>query len=193
MQKRIQQYNVNTWAEDFFTQLTSIKNRQKEFEFMFLDRDSRQLLHEKYHNAKSRLLLLDYDGTLVPFSPLPQEAQPDTSLLSLLNVLGRSEHNSVYIISGRDSNTLQQWLGHLPVNLVAEHGAKTKANNDNWSVDQHIHTDENWKEIIQPVMETYVKRCANTFIDQKEFRLYGILEMQRHNKQRLGQVNYMPN
>jgi trehalose 6-phosphate synthase/phosphatase len=171
MQKRLQQYNVNTWAEDFFTQLDSIKTRQKEFEFMFLDRDSKQLLYERYHNAKSRLLLLDYDGTLVPFSPLPQEAQPDASLLSLLNLLCRSEHNSVYIISGRDSITLEQWLGDLPVNLIAEHGAKTKSNNCNWRVDRHIHTDEDWKEIIQPIMENYVKRCANTFIEQKEFSL----------------------
>jgi trehalose 6-phosphate synthase/phosphatase len=171
MQKRIIQFDVNAWAEDFFTQLDSIKIKQKEFEFMFLDRDSKQLLYEKYYEATKRLLLLDYDGTLVSFSPTPEQSQPDETLLALLKDLCKSTQNSVFIISGRDSNTLDKWLGHLRVNLVAEHGAKIKYADSGWKVDNHIHTDENWKEIVYEVMERYVKRCPNTFVEQKEFSI----------------------
>jgi trehalose 6-phosphate synthase/phosphatase len=166
MQKRIIQFDVNAWAEDFFTQLDSIKIKQKEFEFMFLDRDSKQLLYEKYYEATKRLLLLDYDGTLVSFSPTPEQSQPDETLLALLKDLCKSTQNSVFIISGRDSNTLDKWLGHLRVNLVAEHGAKIKYADSGWKVDNHIHTDENWKEIVYEVMERYVKRCQ-TLLSKK--------------------------
>jgi trehalose 6-phosphate synthase/phosphatase len=171
MQNRIIQYNVNTWAEDFLTQLNNIKVKQREFEFMFLDADSKRLLFQKYHASRRRLLLLDYDGTLVPFSALPKTAVPDSTLLEVLAGLSRLSSNSVYIVSGRDSNTLDTWLGHLPVNLIAEHGAKSKLAGGSWEVDRHIHADEDWKAVILPVMRLYEKRCANTFTENKEFSM----------------------
>ena len=171
MQKRIMEYDVNAWSEDFFTQLDSIKTKQKEFEFLFLDRDSKLMLNEKYAVASNRLLLLDYDGTLVPFSSLPDQSQPQKALLDVLEVLGRDEQNSIYIISGRDSKTLDKWLGHLPVNLVAEHGAKIKMAGKDWRVDSHISIDENWKEVVSNLMQSYVKRCPNSFIEEKEFSI----------------------
>jgi trehalose 6-phosphate synthase/phosphatase len=40
--------------------------------------------------------------------------------------------NNVVIISGRDADTLDNWLGHLPVSLVAEHGAAVKLKGEEW-------------------------------------------------------------
>jgi trehalose 6-phosphate synthase/phosphatase len=171
MQKRIREYDVNAWAEDFFTELKKIKVKQKEFEIMFIDRDTKRLLCETYRVSKKRLLLLDYDGTLVSFAHTPHEAKPDTVLLTLLEQIAKDKNNEVYIISGRDSHTLQTWLGHLPLHIVAEHGAKTKCFNEDWMVDKSINADEAWKDIISQVMAVYVKRCANTFVEQKEYSL----------------------
>ena len=89
--------------------------------------------------------------------------------MTLLQGLAKDKRNSIYIISGRDSKTLEKWLGSIEVNLIAEHGAKLKLANENWKVDTHIATDDNWKEAVFPVMELYVKRCSNTFIEEKEF------------------------
>ncbi len=171
MQNRLIQYDVNMWAEDFFTQLDNIKKKQSEFEFMFLGRDAKRVLFEEYHSSKRRLLLLDYNGTLVPFSPLDEQSDPGEEVLTVLERLAGDRRNCIYIISGRDSGTLEKWLGHLRVNLVAEHGAKLKRHNDSWVVDRYIHQDEKWRDVIYPVMNLYVKRCANTFIEEKEFSL----------------------
>ncbi len=170
MQKRIKNYDVNIWAEDFLTQLRSIKNKQKQFEFIFLDNDARRLLIEKYRNAGKRLLLLDYDGTLVPFSSLPQQSAPDHSVINVLSKIASDKHNHIFIISGRDSNTLQKWLGQLPINLIAEHGSKMRLHNKEWTAEVSSNDDE-WKTVIQSVMDTYVKRCVNTFVEQKEYSL----------------------
>jgi trehalose 6-phosphate synthase/phosphatase len=59
-----------------------------------------QLL-EKYHDSDKRLILLDYDGTLVPIVRQPKEAFPDRSLCNLLKSLTADERNEIYIISGR--------------------------------------------------------------------------------------------
>jgi len=171
MQKRISDYNVNTWAEDFFTKLHNIKTRQREFEFMFLDHRTKMLIYEQYKAANKRLLLLDYDGTLVSFSADPQKAVPENSLLTLLTRLCENQKNHIYIISGRDSKTLEKWFGHLPVNLVAEHGAKMKLGNRIWEADRNIASDENWRPIIYRILEIYVNRCVNTFIEEKEFSI----------------------
>ena len=169
MQERIAKYDVNVWAEDYFTQLNNIKEKQSQFEFMFLDAKSKQLLYEKYNSSSSSELLFDYDGTLVPFSNLPENAQPTEPLLTLLQALAKDKRNSIYIISGRDSKTLEKWLGSIGINLIAEHGSKLKLANESWKVDTNIAADDNWKEAIFPVMELYVKRCTNTFIEEKEF------------------------
>lgn len=44
-----------------------------------------------------------------------------------------------------------------------------KLGNGIWETDKHIITDENWRPIINRILEIYVKRCANTFIKEKEY------------------------
>ena len=68
------------------------------------------------------LLLLDYDGTLVPFTPTPELARPDREVLELLRALAARPDTQVHVVSGRPQNTLQEWLGDLPIWLHAEHG-----------------------------------------------------------------------
>lgn len=68
-------------------------------------------------------LLLDYDGTLVPFAATPQLAAPDEDLRRLLAALTRRPRTRVEIVSGRDPSTLGSWFGDLPITLRAEHGA----------------------------------------------------------------------
>lgn len=67
-------------------------------------------------------LLLDYDGTLVPFAPRPNLAAPDVSLLQLIERLVLRRGARVEIVSGRDPTTLDRWFGSLPIGLRAEHG-----------------------------------------------------------------------
>jgi trehalose 6-phosphate synthase/phosphatase len=171
MQNRIREYDVVTWADDFFKQLDRIKVKQREFEFAFLSRDAKMLIYDKYRASGKRLLILDYDGTLVTFSSSPHKSHPEPSLLNLLNNLSATERNDVYVISGRDSETLEKWFGHLPLNLVAEQGAKIKLSNANWKITENVNQNQDWKKIIRGVMESYVKRCVNTFIEEREFAL----------------------
>lgn len=169
MQQRIEQYDVNIWAEDFLTQLDKIKKKQKEFEFLVLDNPTRKIILDKYRRAEKRLIILDYDGTLVPFAALPHQSKPNEALIDVLNTLTSDHSNTVYLVSGRDSNTLEQWLGELDINLVSEHGAKTKAAKGSWTNDLLTDTDPKWKQVITGVMNNYVRRCAKTFVEEKEF------------------------
>lgn len=67
-------------------------------------------------------LLLDYDGTLVPFAATPSRAIPDDDLLRLLAAVARRPRTHLEIVSGRDPTWLDGWFGELPLTLRAEHG-----------------------------------------------------------------------
>lgn len=58
--------------------------------------------------APKRLLLLDYDGTLVPQSNI--SSKPTEEVLRVLQALCADERNSVYIISGRRKTELAEWF-----------------------------------------------------------------------------------
>lgn len=72
--------------------------------------------------AESLVLLLDYDGTLVPFAATPDEAAPDAALCNLLRELARRPRTHTHIVSGRDRCSLERWLGDLAIGIHAEHG-----------------------------------------------------------------------
>jgi trehalose 6-phosphate synthase/phosphatase len=63
----------------------------------------------------SLILLLDYDGTLVPLARAPELAAPDAELGALLAELAGAPRTYVEIVSGRTRESLGGWFGHLPI------------------------------------------------------------------------------
>jgi trehalose 6-phosphate synthase/phosphatase len=169
MQKRLLAYNVVNWVDDFFRQLINVKENQISQATKYLTDAHIQQLKHAYGEAKSRLLLLDYDGTLTGFSKNPAEATPSRELIDLLKSLTADPKNHVVIISGRNSNFLEEWFGELDMELVAEHGASTKQRGSSW-----IHagnTDHQWKDLIRPTLELFDKRSPGSFTEEKKHTL----------------------
>jgi trehalose 6-phosphate synthase/phosphatase len=169
MQKQIANYDVTEWAKDFMQGLANIKQKQKSFQEIFLDDYSKVRLLDSYRSAKKRLLFLDYDGTLVPFSSAPELVVPSRNLRSLLQALGSVDGNKVFLISGRSSHWLEQQFHSLPVNLVAEHGARVKYSGSDWQTEVQTHSE--WKGQVQTIMEMFERRCPRSFIEEKEFSI----------------------
>jgi len=165
MQRRLQEYDVFKWVNDFMDQLAQVKQEQQKQKVKVLDEKTLSSIRRHYQRSKNRCLLLDYDGTLVPFSRIPSEAAPDNNVRELLGRLTADEKNHVAIISGRDMSSLDRWLGALPVTLVAEHGASFRMRNKPW--EQMVAVSDLWKEEIRRVMQLFVIRCAGSFIEEK--------------------------
>lgn len=123
------------------------------------------LLTEAYRQAKKRLLLLDYDGTLTGFKPHPSQAKPSSRLLRVLERLASNPRNTLVIISGRDQSTLGNWLSHLPLTLVAEHGYAVKHAALDWQPRQDA--DDRWKTDVRPCMTDSSTSIDGSFIEEK--------------------------
>lgn len=165
MQRRLQEYDVIKWVNDFMDQLTQVKQEQKKQQVKVLDDKALTTIRRHYLNAKNRCILLDYDGTLVPFTRLPSEASPDNAVRDMLSRLTSDARNHVIVISGRDLSSLDRWLGAMPLTLVAEHGASFKMRNGTWQ--QLVSVSDLWKDEIRRIMQLFVIRCAGSFIEEK--------------------------
>ena len=168
MQHTIQQNDIHKWAQKMLRSLNLIKEKRSASTCLLINPSVYRVLDLRYMYAKKRLLFLDYDGTLMPFSKRPEDAYPDKEVLSMLEQLSNEPRNNVVVISGRDSATLEKWLGHLPLSIVAEHGASYKDRGNVWRSLSGLDTD--WKNSIRRLMNSY---CAlpGTFIEEKAHSL----------------------
>ena len=169
MQNRLQRYNVVRWANDFIESLSHIKKIQQELCARRLTHEMKKKLIGDYLNRNNRLILLDYDGTLVPFAEKPERAKPDSELLSTLKALTNDTKNEVVIASGRDKEALHMWFGDLNLGLIAEHGVWFKENKESWKMIEPLRND--WKKEIRQFLELYADRTPGSFIEEKEFSL----------------------
>ena len=171
MKKRIKDYNVFSWAFDFINQLYRIKDDQKFLEMKVITPQIETAIFEDYRKSQKRLIFLDYDGTLVPFSKDPLLALPDRGLLKIVAGLSGNPKNEVTIISGRKKDFLEKAFKNVNVNLIAEHGALLKYKGRSWIESVHKNQDSGWKKEISSILQKYTEKCYGSFIETKEFAL----------------------
>jgi len=168
MQAIIKKQSVQKWAKDFIKELIKIKAKNTEIKNKFLYPTDYNFLKKAFSEAKERLILLDYDGTLVSYNKDPQKASPTESLKELLLKLSQLPSTEVIIISGRDIQTLERWLGDLPIRMVAEHGAYFK-DSEMWV--KNATSDNLWKDDIFSVMQDITDKTSGSFIEEKDSAL----------------------
>ncbi|MGB2164885.1 MAG: bifunctional alpha,alpha-trehalose-phosphate synthase (UDP-forming)/trehalose-phosphatase, partial [Flavobacteriaceae bacterium] len=166
MQKRLQRYSVGHWANEFMKALKTKHHSIEESSVIKINEKIKTSLVEKFKSAHKRMILLDYDGTLVGYNEKPELAIPDNFLLKTLEKLLEFPSTELAIVSGRDQDFLDQWFGKLPITLVAEHGYFIKHKNQKW-VGKETQL-KNWKEDLIPVIETFSDRTPGTFIEEKK-------------------------
>ncbi|MBN2137649.1 MAG: bifunctional alpha,alpha-trehalose-phosphate synthase (UDP-forming)/trehalose-phosphatase [Sedimentisphaerales bacterium] len=169
MQERLRRYSVSRWSQDFLSALSDIKKTQERMSANRLSPAIAKKLAQDYRKSRKRLLLLDYDGTLVGFKGKPADAGPDTEILALLKKLTAHPNNTVVIVSGRDRTTLEKWLGEIGAALVAEHGAWIRRDDRKWQTP--LSRDTAWKESIRPILQLYTDRTPGSTVEEKDFSL----------------------
>ncbi|MGH7972579.1 MAG: trehalose-phosphatase, partial [Limisphaerales bacterium] len=106
---------------------------------------------------------------LVPFSDIPKQARPDTELLEILAALAADPISEVAMVSGRSRGDLEQWFGHLPLTLIAEHGVWLRPKRGEWRALKVLTAE--WKDRIRPILQLYVDRLPGAMLEEKEFSL----------------------
>ncbi|AIY14959.1 bifunctional alpha,alpha-trehalose-phosphate synthase (UDP-forming)/trehalose-phosphatase [Cellulophaga baltica] len=169
LQKRLERYNVERWANDFMSSLTDQKENSRSYVSRKLSAQLLDKITDDYKTSKRRLLFIDYDGTLAGFHNNPQKASPDEELYDLLDAISSQENTDMYLISGRDKETFTKWFLPKKYNMIVEHGVWISENGAEFSMLENVKKD--WMEKILPVLESFVDRTPGSFIEEKNYSL----------------------
>ncbi|KAL9406095.1 hypothetical protein Peur_003067 [Populus x canadensis] len=177
-------HDVAYWAHSFLQDLERacrdhVKRRCWGFGFglgfrvIALDPNFRKISVEHivsaYKRTKNRVILLDYDGTMT----LPSSTRtPNMETVGVLNSLSKDPKNVVFLVSGRDRETLTEWFSSCEkLGIAAEHGYFMRTNHDaEWETCVSV-PDFDWKRIAEPVMKLYTETTDGSAIETKESSL----------------------
>jgi trehalose 6-phosphate synthase/phosphatase len=169
MRERLERYDVVRWGNEQLDRLREARAQTEALRARRLPARERARLVEDWRAAKRRLLILDYDGTLVPFARDPAAAALDRPLKALLERLGRPWSTKVVVVSGRDARTLGTWFAGLPVELVAEHGARVRTPDGSWTGSPGLAPAVRARAL--EVMQVFADRLPGAFVEAKELSL----------------------
>ena len=163
LRRRVRGWTVHAWVQSFdraFSQITHDNQRLRE---------TRVLPQHEIARMKAAdhlVLVLDYDGTLVPFAKLPELAVPDSELLELLNALAARPKTELHVASGRDCDTLGRWFAGLDATLHAEHGLwKRERGQTEWRKTAAL--EDGWKDKARVIMEEFAARTPGAIVEEK--------------------------
>jgi len=169
LQERLRRYDVNRWADDFLQALLATQQTEAAQRARSLTGKAHTALVDQYRRSTRRLLLLDYDGSLVPFANDPRNAQPDSDLLNLLRRLAADPANTVIIVSGRARLDLERWFTDIPIGQVAEHGVWLRPPRGHWRMLRIVTSA--WMAQVKPILQLHVDRLPGALLEEKEFSL----------------------
>jgi len=172
LHKRVVRNNVFAWGDRFIANLREAANSRAD---NFSEKPQAlpvEAAVAAFQQAAQRRLLLDYDGTLVPYANRPQDAVPPAELVALLATLAADPATAIAVVSGRSRHDLESWFGEVKgLWLAAEHGAIMRSPETmRWELYRPNYTS-NWKERVAPVLEHFMDRTPGSLIEEKEFSL----------------------
>lgn len=144
------------------------------FRVVALDPSFRKLSMEHivsaYRRTKTRAILLDYDGTLMPQASI--DKSPTSKSIGIINGLCRDKNNMVFIVSARSRKTLGEWFSPCEnLGIAAEHGYFLRLKRDvEWETCVPV-AECSWKQIAEPVMKLYTETTDGSTIEDKETSL----------------------
>lgn len=166
MQKIISVQTVNKWAADFVSEWSDTCRKNEQLRKKRISAGIIGAIKMKYNQAKQRLILLDYDGTLASLNTRPENAKPTPELIATLQKLVSDPANHVVVNSGRDHFTLEngweiyllQWLRNMVLSIrKMASGTKHKQSGMEFRIGVHL--------------EAFVEKTPRSHLEVKETTL----------------------
>ncbi|KAF9315711.1 hypothetical protein BG003_002709 [Podila horticola] len=185
LNKHVVTNTAQFWATDFVSELIKVHSDVQRRYSIHIPLLTLNGVLEEYRSAQTRLFLLDYDGTLLPYErPSVTRSRGkamNDDMIKTVGKLAQDPRNIVYIMSGRTKESLDEVFGSIPgIGLCAEGGCFLKlAGKTVWENQVPEGSSMQWRE---KVMEHY--RQA----DNPSYGLWQARECQNHIEEAIGSI-----
>ncbi|KAF8936933.1 trehalose phosphate synthase subunit [Dissophora ornata] len=196
------------WATDFVSELIKVHGDVQRRYSIHIPLLNMQVVLPEIRAAKRRLLLLDYDGTLVSYerssSVRSKGKTSKEDMLKVISKLASDPRNIVYIMSGRTRESLDKvFRGIENIGLCAEGGCFLKpAGKTAWESQVQDGTDMQWRKKVMEMFEYYKERTPGSEIEEKtipivwhyrkadnpSYGLWQARECQNHIEEAIGSI-----
>jgi trehalose 6-phosphate synthase/phosphatase len=166
MARRVDALDCRKWADGFLTRLGRHSRRDRRRRTPpDVEGEVKERLMRRFVRARSRTILLDYDGTIRELEPHPDLAIPTREIRALLRELAALPRTDVHIVSGRRRRNLEQWLGQLPIHLCAEHGYLAREPGGEWRT--LLDLDLSWMRPIERLLRRVAADVPGAHVERK--------------------------
>jgi trehalose 6-phosphate synthase/phosphatase len=166
MAERVRHLDCHRWGREFCRHVERwLEDESHRQVAPVMTRRASLDITQRASGAPRRILFLDYDGTLREIVSHPDAARPTEAIRSLLGRLATLPSTEVHVVSGRDRNTLDAWLGDLPIALCAEHGFYTRPPRGEWKEAHHV--DLSWMDGAEEILRGIVDEVPGSHLEKK--------------------------
>jgi trehalose 6-phosphate synthase/phosphatase len=125
----------------------------------------RRNIPQRFRDAARRLIIVEYDGILVPEQGRPGFTIPSRETKSVVQLLASDARNTFMLMSGRDRQHLDLHWAPLDIVLVAEYGAQFKEHGGGWH--SLFSIDNGWMERVGSAVQTLPLQYDGSFVEMK--------------------------
>lgn len=166
LRRRVLSYDVHHWVRSYLEMLEEVTDRADQAIQRLTSVEALAELSQQMRTAKDLLLVLGYDGTLVPFASAPELSKPDEELLDLLRRLAARPHTAIHLVSGSSREVIEQRFGDIPIHLHAEYGFWEKALGAATWEGGAVPVQE-WRGQVLQILENFTARTPGSLIEEK--------------------------
>lgn len=168
LRERLLESPVHNWGEEFVRKMEYCALQARSYLRRSLTGNDISAMAAQAGRSKKGLLVLDYDGTLMPLMNNPHSVAPDAQLKEMLFELAEGDRMEVVILSGRSRKDLEIWLSDLPLTLVAEHGAWVKWKGEKSWKSLFDSSSPEWMADVHQALDSFVESIPGSWVEEKE-------------------------
>ncbi|KAG0010624.1 hypothetical protein BGZ80_001307 [Entomortierella chlamydospora] len=209
LRKHVCTNTAQFWAQGFVSELIKVHSDVEQRYSIHIPLLDMATVLPQYRSAKRRLLLLDYDGTLLPYERTTAvrnkgKASSNEDMIRIVSELAQDPKNTVYIMSGRTRCSLEDTFGSIPnLGLCAEGGCFLRhAGRSTWENQVQEGSDMQWRKKVMEMFEYYKERTPGSEIEEKSvpivwhyrqadnpsYGLWQARECQNHIEEAIGSI-----
>lgn len=174
MRNMVMHHTGEFWVSNLIAHLAKVHEEQFKRDTMSIPRLSLSSVSRGYEQARKRLFILDYEGTLASYGSVKSTVISSTErVVTVLNDLVADSKNTVYVMSGRTVRETELVFNRVRgLGLIAENGCFLREPScDEWQQFPNEENTAKWKESCKSILQYYLERVEGSYLEERHCSL----------------------